>query len=965
MASLGDLMVVLGLDTSNYTKGMQKAEQQVNSFGKTTQTGMNQAGTSFQKAETQATTFANNVKAGLDQVKTAVLSTVAAIGAGFGLFEMAKSAATYGDTIYDLSKQMGITGSEAAYMSAMFEQAGTDSSSFVSAISRLDKGLLTAGAHGNTTTRTLQAFDVQLMNSKGLKNMPDQLKALADGYDRATAAGQETAYVTTVLGARGQDLVPLLADYSEYADIVGKIDFSGIDVDALHQESQSMKEVALETKLVGVAFGSALLPIVQTLAPMLLKALQDIAKVVNVLRPYITALVVAITGFSVILLATTWIRWLYTGLQSLKIAELAASAITYCRNAIVAFTVALEADPITAIASLVMWILVAIAAVTGLDYWLKKLAADSGSTVADTMTSQMSDYNSQLDDALTTLNKMGASFDELYSIGQDTALPDFSGTGTGTGGGSGGPGGAGAGAKTKPPVIGAGEGPPWQKKPPAGMPPIVVPPPPEGAWDSFWEGIKKKYEEIKNKLGQPFPPLPVPDLGTAFAEAWERIVADAKAAAQRIADAFRGLNPFPTLEALGAAAWAAIKKDAQDAGNAIENDLKGLNPFPTLEALGAAAWAKLKTDAQQTGKDIENDFKGLNPFPTLATAGAVAWAAIKTGAQTAWSDIKAGAQNATTGMEDVWQKHKTTVLVIIGALVVGIIVALLTILTGGLDLVVAGFAAGWAGIAAGATGAASTLGLVIGGALAALLVVAARFKDQIIGFFQEIPAKAEQVWQDISTSFTNWIGQLPQEASNVVSSVENFFSGISAGADQEFQGIATAFSNWVGQLPAVASRVVQSIIGVFQSLVSDVSGIFNSITSDANNVMSVIRGALGMGGGSAMPAGNTTEGALLQSMGAVPAYADGGYVDRPTLAMVGEGGTGEFITPVPQMAALLAAVAGSGGGGYSGPTADDIAQAVASALSGLKATIDTSRQNLLGLSRVMAPINQAETIRRG
>jgi hypothetical protein len=948
MASLGDLMVVLGLDTSSYQKGMKQAEQQISSFSKSTQTGMNTTASSFQKAETQVSTFATNVKAGLSQVTQSILTMTAAIGAGFGLFEMAKSAATYGDTIYDLSKQMGITGSEAAYMNGMFEQSGIDSSAFVSTIARLDKGLLTAGKSGNTTTRALQAFDVQLEDSHGLKNMPDQLKALADGYQRAAASGQVTAYVTGLLGARGQELVPLMADYAEYADIVGKIDFSGIDVDALHQESQSMKEVGLETKLVGVAFGSALLPVVQTLAPMLLKALQDIAKVVSILRPYITGLVVAITGLSILILVNQLIGWFKIGLQSLQVAEIAAAAITWCRNAVIAFTAALEADPITAIASLVAWILVAIAAVSGLDYWLKKLAGDSNSTVADTMTSQMADYNTQLDDALTTLNKMGASFDELYSIGQETSLPDLGDTGGPSGGGRPSSGGGGPGGIGKPKVPTAVT--PVKKPPTDGGVPLVIPPPPEGAWDSFWEWLKKQYDEIKKRLTQPWPPIPVPDLGAALAAVWAKIVADALKAKQAIEDALRGLNPFPALEAAGAAAWAAIKKDAQQTWDAIKKLLSGLNPFPTLEALGAAAWAAIKRDAQQAGEAIENDLKSLNPFPALET----------------------GLQTVLAWMISMWKQHSTLIV----GIFIGLGAILVTVLSGGLDVVGAGivalgaaFVEGFAAIVVGAEGAASAMGLAIGGGLAALGVLAAHFKDQIISFFQEIPGKAEQVWSDISTSFTNWIGQLPQEASNVVSSVENFFSGISAGADQEFQGIATAFRNWVGQLPGIASGVVQSIIAAFQSLVSDVSGIFNSITSDANNVMSAIRGALGMGGGSVaggsaagMPAGNTTLGALWQTEGVVP-NASGGYYSRPTLALVGESG-GEFITPEPQMAALLASVAGSGGG-YSGPSAEDIASAVASALSGLTAKIDTSRSNLLGLSRAIAPINQAESIRRG
>jgi hypothetical protein len=54
---------------------------------------------------------------------------------------------------------------------------------------------------------------------------------------------------------------------------------------------------------------------------------------------------------------------------------------------------------------------------------------------------------------------------------------------------------------------------------------------------------------------------------------------------------------------------------------------------------------------------------------------------------------------------------------------------------------------------------------------------------------------------------------------------------------------------------------------------------------------------------------------------AVPAFAEGGVVDRPTLAMVGEGGEREYIIPESKMGAAAAAyLGGARGGSVLGPS---------------------------------------------
>jgi hypothetical protein len=932
-----------------------------------------QYGQGLDTAGNKMTSFVSGVKNGLSQMASSLIGIGAAIGSGFGIDKLLQNATSYGSTLYDLQTRMNMTSSQAAQFANMLQLAGTSSDSFSTAMERLDRSYESSSTAGNLAKNTLDALGVSLKNGATgpLKSWNDQLAALAKGYQIANAGGYGQEFMTNVFAARGTDMASLLQNYQAYNAAASQVTDSGMSTTQAKQTQVDMDSLKISMEQLGYVASASLMPIATTIIPPLVKIIGMLAVALRSVMPYILGLAAVLGTLSVLVLARTWIIWFVDGLSMMMKSETVAAAVTILRNAILALNVAFEENPIGLILGIVAALILLGLAAMGVDKWLTKIAQDTNTAFQQGMGQNMTTLNKQMQDALNNVQKLGASFDELYQVGTDMDLPnlaDLPGQGGGTtttptGGGGPSP-------KTVPTVM---PNAPWkpQKPPSGGGPgggvPIVVPPPPEGAWDSFWEKIKKNWDEVKKKLGQAWPPIPVPDLGAALAAVWAKVVADALKARQDIENALRGLNPFPTLEALGAAAWAKVRADAQQAGRDIENDLKGINPFPALEAMAVAAWAKIKLDVKNAASAIGSALKDINPFPIL----------------------EAGLTAALAWMLNAWKKHSTLII----AIFVGLGVILVTVLSGGLDIVGAALAAlgaafvsGFGAIAVGAEGAASVMGLAIGGGLAALGVLAAHFKDQIIGFFQEIPAKAQQVWQDIATSYTSLIGQLPTETSSVVDSIKGFFAGIGAGCSQEFQAIVQAFSSWVGQLPGIAQGIVQSVIGEFQSIVADVSSIFNSIVSDANNVVSSIRGVVGsmgsaigsaFGGGSntpmqgasgavpAMPQGSTSLGSMWAQEGIIPSYGTGGEVSSPQLALVGE--VPEYIIPKSQLSGMLGAAAAGGGG--SGAQIDYAAMgtAVAAALGSAKieAIFAPTRAGLLNLNRQMQPVNQAETLRRG
>ncbi len=205
----------------------------------------------------------------------AFTSTAATLG---GLTAFTDSAVKAGDSAYSLKSKLNLSAAEAGNLNRMLGMVDVDAKTFSNTMVRLDKSVQTAGKNGNATTKALERFGVSLQDDDGkLKNYSEQLTELAKGYEAASAAGQEEAYVAEVLGNRGAELVPLLKEYNELATSSSKIKTIGIDADEAHQTALHMKELNMQAGQLKNALGNALMPVVNEFAPQLQEYLGEIA----------------------------------------------------------------------------------------------------------------------------------------------------------------------------------------------------------------------------------------------------------------------------------------------------------------------------------------------------------------------------------------------------------------------------------------------------------------------------------------------------------------------------------------------------------------------------------------------------------------------------------------------------------------------------------------------------------------
>lgn len=295
------------------------------------------------------------ISGALSTVKSAVLGLGATIASGGGLFALADSAVNAGNSVYELAQKMHLPTDQAALLNRELNLSNTDSGSFISTMTKLDKGLESAGSKGNSTTDALKAFGVTLTDGHGkLLPMNQQLANLASAYQNAAANGNDEAFVAQVLGNRGVALTGILEDYNDVAAQANKTKGIGIDPNEAHQVALEVQTVKSQVSILGTTVGSAVLPIVVQAFPPIQSALANLATTIKTHQGQIQSFAQVIGG--VIVTITQGVAGILN-----FIAGHGSAAITVI-GGIVAVMGAWKA--ITAVMSVVMGVQNTIAAVT-------------------------------------------------------------------------------------------------------------------------------------------------------------------------------------------------------------------------------------------------------------------------------------------------------------------------------------------------------------------------------------------------------------------------------------------------------------------------------------------------------------------------------------------------------------------------------------------------------------------------
>ena len=219
---------------------------------------------------------AQSARAGIDKVSSGytmlsgkMMAFMAFASTGAGLFSITDSAMQAGENLYKLKTRLHTSTEEAAKLGRVFAMCGVDINSAIPMFARLDKQFLSAGSKGNDLTMAMQHFGITLTDSAGnLLPINEQLDQLAKGYQNAAAAGDEEAYTSEVLGARGAALVPLLQDYATQMEIANHIKTTSLlNPDEAHKLYMQWQEMKGDSANLGSALSAALMPIAQDLMP--------------------------------------------------------------------------------------------------------------------------------------------------------------------------------------------------------------------------------------------------------------------------------------------------------------------------------------------------------------------------------------------------------------------------------------------------------------------------------------------------------------------------------------------------------------------------------------------------------------------------------------------------------------------------------------------------------------------------
>lgn len=187
MASLGSLIVSLGLNAVEFTTGLSKAEFEAQKFAKKLDEGI-----------------ASAAKAGAAGI---ALITTAAIAAAAAVDSLAKEAARF----KDLEEITGASAESLASFAVAAKVAGTDMNSIATASVKLTKNLVGVDDESKAAGAALKALGINIQSFKQL-DPAAQIDAIATALAGFADGSAKTAVAVALLGKSGAELLPFLKE---------------------------------------------------------------------------------------------------------------------------------------------------------------------------------------------------------------------------------------------------------------------------------------------------------------------------------------------------------------------------------------------------------------------------------------------------------------------------------------------------------------------------------------------------------------------------------------------------------------------------------------------------------------------------------------------------------------------------------------------------------------------------------
>lgn len=285
MATIADLLVKLGADSSGLRQELNKAKSDIN--------------TAFDANPIKTFQGAVDGTAGsMESLIGKFGKFTAAAGAGFGFIQMISGAVEAGARVKELSETLGVTTSQASLFSRTVSLAGGDVQTASAAIMRLDKTLSSGGDSAEKAQAMLSAVGVSLQDANGkLLPLTEQLKALSEGYKLAASAGYAQEYLMETLGSRGIALTGVLREYTEAAQNAAKVQGVGLDPEEMDRTKKEIDTLKMQASALGTATGAALAPLIEQIIPPLTSGLAAGAKYLSMNKEEVIDCTKAVVAF--------------------------------------------------------------------------------------------------------------------------------------------------------------------------------------------------------------------------------------------------------------------------------------------------------------------------------------------------------------------------------------------------------------------------------------------------------------------------------------------------------------------------------------------------------------------------------------------------------------------------------------------------------------------------------------------
>lgn len=304
MATLADLMIKIGADSTGLSQELNKSKEALNQ--------------TFSMSPVKEFSGSVDEVAGKISGLTGNLTKLAGIAAGgFGLNAVVQSAVNAGEAVYQLGQRYNMSAAQAGQLNAVMKLTGGDVDTAAAAMMRFDKTLSSSGSAGDKARNIMQQLGISMTDSSGrLKPLNEQLGELAKGYEKAKAAGQGQEFLMNTLGVRGLALTKTLDNYTEAAERASKIKGVGLNPEEMHKAYMDMQEVNMQFSKLGVVAGSALAPLVSQILPSVQAGLAKVATLVAQNK----------TAISTVIVEGTKLLAIYKSLQ------MASKAVTAGKN---------------------------------------------------------------------------------------------------------------------------------------------------------------------------------------------------------------------------------------------------------------------------------------------------------------------------------------------------------------------------------------------------------------------------------------------------------------------------------------------------------------------------------------------------------------------------------------------------------------------------------------------------------